>query len=182
MLSIRAFPSQPLEWRQPSRLHHSYELWAGAELVASLRWSKVVGSLALGEAAEGAWTLKRTGFLNPRVTLRVHGAEANLAVFSPGWRGAGVLEYVDDHKYQWAGVTFWGSEWVFTSPFGAELVHVRPETPPLREAGEGRALVVAYTRFEPAAATDPHLPQLVLLGWYLLVLMAEDDKVMTGAI
>lgn len=50
------------------------------------------------------------------------------------------------------------------------------------QPGEGQSQVVAHVRIEPAAAVEPQLAQLTLLGWYLPVLMADDAVVMTGAV
>jgi hypothetical protein len=182
MRPLAAFAGQSLTWVQPQPIQREYELRAGQVLIASLRWQKPSGSLALAQAADGAWTFKRTGFFSPQVTVRVPGAEANLAGFRPSWGGSGVLECTDGHKYSWMNTSFWGCEWVFSNPFGSVLVHVRPEVPPVEQPGNKRLMEVARARIEPSAAADPHLSHLVLLSWYLLVLMADDAAVMTGAV
>jgi hypothetical protein len=167
MNALTEFVGRWLTWCKSSRFHHVYELRAGAEVLARLRWSKIVGSLALAEAGGNAWTLKRTGFLKPQVTLRKKDAQANLAVFTPDWHGTGQVAFVDGHKYEWARRESSDGEWVFSNPFGEELIQVRVATPPLQQADE---------------LSDAHATHLVLLGWYLLVLQAEEQNIMTGAV
>lgn len=73
MKSIREVADQPLQWTQPKTLKREYELRAGNDVVAFLRWEKASGSLA--------------------VTVRLAGSESEVAVFRPtGWGGQGVLE------------------------------------------------------------------------------------------
>ena len=71
MRPIPEVADQPLRWTQPALLQRQYALCAGDKVVATLRWQKPFGSLALAELAGGVWTFKRSGFLSPKVTVRV---------------------------------------------------------------------------------------------------------------
>ena len=51
-----------LEWVQPSAWKMQYELRAGDELIATLRFRSSFGSFATAESADGCWTFKRVGF------------------------------------------------------------------------------------------------------------------------
>jgi len=59
-------------------------LRAGDDLVATLRFQR--GSLADAEAEGHHWTFKRQGFWQPRVTVRLAGSDADVAVFRSGRR------------------------------------------------------------------------------------------------
>jgi hypothetical protein len=172
MKVIREVTDRPLQWTQPALLKREYELHAGDEVVATLRWQKTFGSLALAETAEGAWTFKRSGFLRPKVTVRVPGSESETAVFNPSWGGEGTLRFSDGRCYLWQHASFWRSEWVFANEAGEPLAHFKATL-------EASAAVVfckhaAEVKFEPRAAAVPDLSLLTVLGWYLMVLMSDD--------
>jgi len=68
MRKIAELIGQQLKWGQPSAFKMQYELQAGDELAATLRFRSSFGSFATGESADGCWTFKRTGFWQTRVT------------------------------------------------------------------------------------------------------------------
>ena len=166
MRSIRELSGQPLRWAQPGAFTREYELRAGDEVLATLRWQKTFGSLALAAAADGTWTFKRSGFLSPQVTVRLPGSEADVAVLRPGWRGEGALELSAGRRYPWRNTSFWRSEWAFADVAGEPLVQFKPEFAFFKQAAE--------VTVDPRAAPLPDLSLLTLLGWYLMVLMSED--------
>jgi hypothetical protein len=166
MSAIREVADQVLRWTQPTLFAREFELHAGDEVVGTLRWQKTFGSLALAEAADGAWTFKRSGFLRPRVTVRLPGSEPEVAVLEPGWRGEGSLVCSDGRWHRWQNISFWRSEWAFADDVGETLVHFAPEFAFLGHAAE--------VKFGPRAASVPDLSLLTLLGWYLMVLMSQD--------
>jgi hypothetical protein len=166
MRTIRDVAGEALRWAQPSAFKREYELRAGDEALATLRWQKTFGSLAVAASADGAWTFKRSGFLSPKVTVRRPGAEAEVAVLKPGWRGEGTLELAAGRRYQWRNTSFWRSEWAFTDEAGEPLVQFTPEFAFFKQAAE--------VKVETRAGSIPDLSLLTLLGWYLMVLMSED--------
>lgn len=166
MKSIREVADQPLQWTQPKALKREYELRAGDDVVAFLRWEKAFGSLAAAESADGKWTFKRSGFLTPKVTVRIAGSESEVAVLRPTWRGEGTLECTNGYRYRWLNISFWRSEWAFINEAGQTLVRFKPQFAFFREGAE--------VKVEPGAVSIPDLSLLTLLGWYLMVLMSED--------
>jgi hypothetical protein len=163
--------ARALTWVQPSALRNEYQLIADDKALASLRWEKAFGSLATAEAADGRWTFKRAGYLRPRVTVRAEGSEADVATLEPGWTGSGVLQLSDGLRYRWANTSFWSGEWAFVSEAGTVLVRFLPGY-----SRKKRGTV----HVEPEARTLRHLSLLLLLGWYLVVLMAQDTAVIAG--
>jgi hypothetical protein len=167
MRTIRDAAGQALRWAQLSAFSREYELRAGEEALATLRWQKAFGSLALATCAGGAWTFKRSGFLSPRVTVRRPESEAEVAVLKPGWRGEGTLELATGQSYPWRNTSFWRSEWAFTDGAGEPLVEFKPEFAFFKQAAE--------VKLGPRAGSVPDLSLLTLLGWYLMVLMSADS-------
>jgi hypothetical protein len=166
MKPLRAVADQPLEWTKGSGQKREYELRAGQEVVALLRWDKAFGSLAAATASEGEWTFKRSGFFSPRVTTRLLGSETEVLVFKPTWRCEGTVECSSGARFRWLNTGFWRSEWTFASENGDPLVHFKLHSALLKQSAE--------VRVEPGAASLPELSLLALLGWYVLVLMSQD--------
>ena len=79
MRLIQEAADQELLWRQTHALKQEYALRAGDEVLATLRWQKPFGSLALAKTAEGGWTFKRSGFWQPRVTAAAGAAGGGAA-------------------------------------------------------------------------------------------------------
>lgn len=167
MRRFRDLIGQELMWVQPKRLTRRYELRAGEDLSATLQWQKTFGSLAVAESADGQWTIKRSGFLRPRVTIRVAGSDSDIAVFEAGWWGDGILEILGGPRFFWKSLNFWRSEWAWMGADGALLLRVKTKFTLTKM--EGRVQI------EPTAGSIPQLSLLAILGWYLIVLMAKDS-------
>jgi len=164
MRPIAEVASQELLWTQPAALRREHELRAGDDVVATLKFQR--GSLADAEAAGWHWTFKRQGFWNPRVTVRTVGSETDLAVFHPRWIGGGTLEFPDGRALRLSSANFWQSEWVWQDN----------EKPLLRIKGRhGLIKANGAVEIQPEALSYPDLAMLVLLGWYLILLHAEDS-------
>jgi hypothetical protein len=143
-----------------------YELRAGNAVVATLCWETAWGSLATGETAEGRWTLKRVGFVRPRVTVRAAGSETQAAMVTLDWAGNGDVQLADGHEFRWARMGFWHSEWAFTGTGGQPLLVFKPRFVMMRSEAE--------ITVEAQALSLPELSLLALLGWYLMVLINEE--------
>src|SRR2546421_910989 len=160
---------QELLWTQPAAFQREHELRAGDDVVAILKFQR--GSLADAEAAGGHWTFKRQGFWQPRITVRTAGSDTDLAVFHPRWIGGGTLGVPDGRAVRLSSANFWQSEWVWQEN----------EKPLIRIKGR-RGLIKANGAVEirPDAANIPDTSLLVLLGWYLILLHAEDSAAATS--
>lgn len=194
MRLIQEAADRELIWRQPSAFKQEYELRAGDETLAALRWQKTLGSLALAETAEGSWTFKRSGFWQPRVTARPVDSERDIATFKPEWNGGGTLTTNRSRHFRLVNISFWGWEWGWReADAGPPLVRfvskgaLRTEAqvvlaPAAAALPETAQLDDLYRPLPPEAQAPPsvalpELPLLVTLGWYLLVLMAQDAAV-----
>jgi hypothetical protein len=168
MRAISELSGKELQWVQPGLLKMYYELRAGDERVATLRFRSTYGTFATAESADGCWTFKRVGFWQTRVSIRPCGASHETAVFkNDTWSGGGTVEFPDGRRVL-ANTNFWQTNYEFMTEAGEALVEFR--------AG-GWIRLSAQVEVDPKAATLAELPLLVTLGWYLVVMMDID----TGA-
>lgn len=194
MRLIQEAADQELVWRQPSALRQDYELRAGEELLATLRWEKAWGTLATARTAETAWTFKRSGFWQQRVGVRPLGSEREVATFAPDWKGDGTLTAESGRTFRWAGKGFWGLEKVWRERddappligfknLGKLKTEARVVLSPVAAAlPETTQLDDLYQPLPPEAMGPPsaslaELPLLVTLGFYLMVLEIMDTAV-----
>jgi hypothetical protein len=155
---------------QPLARKRDHELRAGDDMVASLRFQR--GSLADAEADGRHWTFKRQGFWQPRVTVRVAGSDADIAIFRPHWAGGGTLGFPDGRSVRLSSANFWQSEWVWQEKDQAVVRF---------KGRHGIVKAKGAVEIEPGAAGSRDLPLLVLLGWYLILLHAEDSAAAVSA-
>jgi hypothetical protein len=167
---ISELAGEELVWVQPAAGRREHELRAGDDVVATLRFQR--GSLADAEAEGHHWTFKRQGFWQPRVTVRVAGSDADVAVFRPRWVGGGTLDFTDGRTVDLRSANFWQSEWVWQE---------KDQPLILFKGRHGLIKAKGAVEFQSAAAGRPDLALLVLLGWYLILLHA-DDAASSGAL
>jgi hypothetical protein len=164
--SIRDLAGQTTTWRQPSPLRQEFEMAAGDEVIATLRWKKIGGTTAIARAPEGTWTFKSAGYLSPRVTIRLPNSDYDFGTFRANSNGSGQLESLGDQKFPWRCVNFLQNAWAFFDEEGNKLVQIRPEFSGNKPTASVEIGVKAAGRQEVGF--------LVILGWYLLTLAAED--------
>lgn len=163
MRPLSEVSGQELLWVQPAARKKAHELRAAEEVVATLIFQR--GSLADAVAADQHWTFKREGFWHPRVTVRTAGSDADLAIFRPRWMGGGTLELGEGKTADLSPANLWQSQWVWKEG----------ETPLLTfRSRHGLIKAGAQVEIAPASAQRKDLALLVLLGYYLILLYAED--------
>lgn len=156
-----------LEWRQPSALSRSYELTSGDSVLAAVKFTKALGTLATAQTSDASWTFKRTGFLNPVVTARLEGSETNVAAFRAKWTArSGTLELATGETLVMRALNFWGSQWGVEDGQAVLLMKIHE-----------KGVVHSSARYEitEAGKRRTDLGLLLCLSWYVLVLMAEDS-------
>jgi hypothetical protein len=127
----------------------------------------MLGSLAEAEFGENRWTFKRGGFLRPRVTVRTNTAAEDAAVLELSFGGGGLLRVRSGRCFRWSRQGFWSHRFAFADDKGVELVIIEPKLGLLRRSG------AAYVCEK--AADLQELPLLLLLGWYVTMLISDDD-------
>lgn len=157
----------PLQWTQPSAWREAYELRAGDDLVATLRFRSAFGSFATSETADDCWTFKRVGIWKTHVTVRRCGEEGDRAIFyNNTWDGGGTLELADGRRYL-ASTNFWQTRYELQTEAGEPLMRFDIGAVFRQSAG----VIV-----QPAAMHLADLPLLITLGWYLAVMMDQDSS------
>ncbi|HKV29743.1 MAG TPA: hypothetical protein VJT14_01885 [Candidatus Dormibacteraeota bacterium] len=170
MRPISETAGEELLWIQPAALRREHELRAGDDVVATLRFQR--GSLADAEAEGRHWTFKRQGFWQPRVTVRVPGSDADVAAFRPHWAGGGTLDFADGASVRLSSANFWQSQWVWQE---------KDQPLILFKGRYGIVKAKGAVEILPGAESRPDTPLLVLLGWYLILLHADDADAAAGS-
>jgi hypothetical protein len=156
--------TQELEWVQPSRGRRGYELRAGDDVFAWLRFPKMFGNLAIATVAEGACRLHKTGRLNVTVRIGPPDSDFDVAVFRGKWDGPGTLTYRDRRDYRWENTNWSHTDWEWTTGSSSmPLLTFR------RRA----------VRIGSGAASHSDLALMACLGWYLRIL--QTDRIQAAA-
>jgi hypothetical protein len=142
-----------------------YELRLGEEALATLRWERALGLLAVAESAEGVWTFRRRRLPHLRVNIFRGNLGQEAATFLAGPQGR-TLQTSDNRHFAWNPANYWRAEWIWSDGTGAPLIRFKYQFSMLTTRGR--------IKIEPRSAKLPELSLLVLLGWYLMVVMSED--------
>ena len=149
-----------------------YELRAGDEPIATVRFRSSFGSFATAESEDGCWTFKRVGFWRTRATIRECGSDMDIALFKNNtWSGGGTLELPDGRKIL-ATTNLWQTSFEFKTETGEALVRFKTK---------GLVHFSATVEIPPDAAVAPELPWMVMFGWYLAVMMYMDSASIAGS-
>jgi hypothetical protein len=171
MNRIQSLQEQTLEWAQQNVLKMNYELKAGDDVVATLRFRSAFGSHATGENADGCWTFKRVGLFQTRATIRACGSDAEIATFTNNtWSGGGALECNDGHKFL-VTTNLWQTHLEVKDASGRSL---------LRLKNEGILRASATLKIQPSGLTMPEMSWMMIFIWYLAVMMRIDSSVGVG--
>jgi hypothetical protein len=157
-----------LRWLRRGESPLEFDLLAGDREVATMTWKGGSTSLATARTALGAWTLKRSGFLNPSITVRPEGGASNLARLSVHWNFHRI-EVTGGSSYRFHRAGLLLPAWQVTTEDGREILHIEP-------VREGRKLVGGAVISPATAPRLPEFPLLVVLSWYFIVLAWFEDE------
>jgi hypothetical protein len=154
----------PLQWVQPSKLKMNYQLIRGNEVITTMRFKSIFGSLATVENPDGCWTFKRMGFLQTRATIRPCDSETEIATFRNNtWKGGGTLEFPNRRRK--ATANFWQTHLDFEETAGGSVIRFKYDSVWCASATVG---------IQTTALSAPETSWMVALGWYLMVMMQVD--------
>lgn len=160
-----------LQWEQDSAFSRAYELRSGAHALASLRFAKLMGTLAEATTPAGGFTFKRNGFLKSVVTARPAGSEQVIATYEPNFLGSrGRIQLSTGEALELYSSNFWSSEWVVADSNQTGLLCFH---------NKGMLRTGASVDASPAFAARPDQALLVTFCWYLLVLHMMDAAATT---
>jgi hypothetical protein len=118
----------------------------------------------IGEAADGRWAFRRRSFWNPDIVITGVASQAEIAIVKR-WRLAfvklGRLAFSDGRLFTFKKTSFWRNEWVWLNEEGTPLMHFQHSN---------------HLMVEPSALGLSELSLLVIVGWHLIVLTAEEAR------
>lgn len=164
--SLREFKGQALTWSQPKKRQRYHELVSGSGVYATLTWQKSTGSLAVCRTSENSYSLKRAGFLHPRVTVRRLDYEDDVAVLRMDWGGGGVIEFNDGRNFRLVRKGFWSPSWEIHDEDNRKLCTLLWADALMRSRRE------VTVEPEIRKIRDPAL--ILAVAWYTMVLAAEE--------
>jgi hypothetical protein len=168
MESFASVDPSALRWLRTAEAPGTFELRSGDQLIARLTLGRHGGSLAHAETASAKWSLKRVGFLHPRVTVRNAEGAGDVARLDIHWRRTS-LQLAGGRSYTFERAGLSVPAWQFTSSSGEKLVHVEP-------VREGRHLEGGTVSVAPGGVGLPELPILLVTGWYYIVQEWFEDE------
>ena len=158
--------SKSFEWTRSGKVS---TLSDDGKVYAKVTLMKAWGSLATGESSDGRWTLKRVGFLRPRVTVRTEGSRSDMAVVTMDFGGGGKIAFSDASAYTLRRVGFWRPVLALEDSTGRKVFTVTPSS------GLGKR--VATLRLENEAARSSWRTSLLaMMVWYIGVLVTQYDE------
>jgi hypothetical protein len=172
MYAFNDLSGQELHWVKPKWSKLQFELRAGETAVATLTWTG--GARALGQWAGGQYQFSRQGWFRRRTFIHTPTGPTDEPVALFTHRGnSGALVFPTGRTFRWQRPTRWTAErvWVVDNAPTA-LVRCRPA----RWRSPGVVMI------QPAAASLPELPLLLLLGQYLMVQAAQEAAASAAAI
>lgn len=156
-----------LVWSRPRLFRRELLLEAGSEVLATIRWEKVLSFEAVGESADGRWIFARKGGLRERVEVRDPVTREVGATFAGTWRGTGTLRFTSGAEFKWNREGFWRTRRFWSSSQQERLIVYASR-------------VGWHSRYElevgPGALRVAELPVLVLLGAYLMTMESRKSS------
>jgi len=168
MISLTEQKSVLLEWRREEGQDLAYRLHTEEGIAASLAFPNRNDTLARVETAEGTWTLKHLGVLNPVVTLREEGRRTNLAIFHPHAFRHGKLEFLDGALFDWITLHDEEPGGTFVDIEGKPMVRIHSRPPLTLIPGGG--LVSGMVELGQAPRARWRHGVLAAMAWYLLLI------------
>src|SRR5262245_60378966 len=98
---MKPFPNRSvaeMTWTRKRHVPDEWELSAGGEVIATMKWPSRFRSQAEGETALGRWTFRGTGFLSGRYEVIDAATGACIAVFQRKFGGRGEVTLPDGRR------------------------------------------------------------------------------------
>lgn len=168
MRDLASVDSSSLRWLRADQERNEFDLAAGDDVVATLRWKSVVGSLAHAETSKDHWTLKRAGFLNPTVVVREEGTNKDVGrLLAHGTHGSWMP--VAGERLDWHRMSLLIPGWRFQNTKGEVVLEFEPVREKLRLEG-------ALLTIPPSSQGRSDLMVLLVVGLYFIALAWLEDQ------
>jgi hypothetical protein len=168
MKSLTEMKSGLLEWHREEGLPFAYRLSGEDGVAATLAFPDASDTLAQLETAEGSWTIKHLGLLNPITTLREAREKTNIAVFHPHLLRHDKLEFTDGAVFDWVTLHDHEPGGAFLDIEGKPMVRIHglPVLKPVADTDLDSGLV----ELGQAPVARWRHAILAAMGWYILLL------------
>jgi hypothetical protein len=177
MRSLVEYPATSLKWLRGDFSPPGFELLGVDGVYATLTFLDAERTLARVSTAEGEWTLKHLGVLNPVVTLRMEGNKTNMATFHPHAFRHGKLDFLDGATFDWKWFHEAEAGGGFLDPAGRPMISLFAHSG--RDLGPTVELRQCEVDLDPALSTQLRGAMLAAFGWFLILFdeMREKDAV-----
>jgi hypothetical protein len=166
MVPTRQIPAS-LSWKQSRATQRSFDLISGERVYVSLRFVKIMGTLAEVVLDGATYTFKRAGFLHPKITVRKAPFEQDIGVVEMSWKGTGTVEMSNGRRYLLEHSSAWNGCWKIISDANEVLAETKVKVAILRTEAD-------VTVFEKGAG-NADLLLLLALEWYIVALIQQES-------
>jgi hypothetical protein len=154
---------ETLQWKQPKRFHSEYKLYLEDHLWGTLLLDENhLIPRATAKTANQEWGFKYTRFSLPKITVQKKHDLVAQAIIETNWGWSGTLILADGHRYLWKPTDYAENEFCFLTVEKHPLVFFKPR--------RGFLKLEADVDIDPVVLHNPHLPLLVILGWFMILL------------
>lgn len=160
---------ETLHWVQPVAGNRYHELRSRKGVHAKLKWKGMYGSLAYVLTNEGTFTLKRAGFLNPHVTVRMRPENTEIAKFNVDLGITGTIELRDGSKFNVRRPSALRRRWAV---FSTRTDWDERPLLTIKNAKTGKFAAEVYFRADPR--NTGFLILISAIIWYAFILSTEE--------
>jgi hypothetical protein len=170
MMAVQQLQETQLQWVRTGFGvgQETYELRADDAVLGAVRCRGVIISSAEAEAGDDHWTFEFNGILRNRLYVLRQTASRPVATYEASVvRGPlrGTVRLADGRRLYWLKERHWGLIWALTTDEGKPIAHFRQRV----EQG-------AVVELAEAAQSEPELPLLLMLGFYLRRICIENEQ------
>ena len=145
-----------MRWRRTRFLPAAYELRLDEQVLATLEWNGMFGSLARAQTARGSWHFRRAAPFSWARDIEDATTGTTLGRYTPRM-GLGVLDLADGSSYRIGRDRLFGPLKVWREDRGLLITFSKRPVP-----GGGPVML------EAAASAEPRIDLLATFGFYLL--------------
>lgn len=165
MKSARALIGADLKWIQPAAFKREFELCAGDQLVATLRFRGSFDSLAYTESTDGCWVFQRGQGWGAPASVAECDSREPIALLHRSWLKAGGTVQVQNGPRFFISANFTATEYRVTTEANNLL---------LRFKTAGLLHLSAHLEILPTAVNCAELSWLIPFSWYVWLLGNMD--------
>ena len=125
MKTISQSPITTLQIIKPDLIRKYYEIKSGEELYGSLEVMNNSGTLARIETNQGVFTVKRSGFFKPYITLRKEKSVSDETLAYLDVQGNTILS-LDGNHYNFRLINLWKNQWGWTNEKNQVILRYKP--------------------------------------------------------